>query len=136
MSITACPLLSALLKELQGLANPPEAQPARRRSFTLSPGRDLLRISWPGLADYWLNDPQRRVVASLLDAYLNCQSPDVPESVLVANSGAKVSHLREVFTRHAAWDALILPGRSAGTYRLAEMTEEPAEPGITREPVE
>lgn len=125
MSLSRYPTLQRLYDELRALSETPTTEPRRKRDAV---NRDLQRLDW-GAGSYWLVGPQRRVVAVLLDAYLNSRTPDVPEPVLVDAAGGKARKLAEVFRDSAAWGALVVPGESPATYRLAELPAGPVEDG-------
>lgn len=75
------------------------------------------RLTWPGVGVFYLDAREREVVRVLLDAYFECDSPDVPERTLLRAIGGETS-LAEVFAGNEAWGRLVVPGRD-GTFRLA-----------------
>lgn len=89
------PTLQRLHEELSGLAEPQaDPRPGKRRTFRISTTRDLMRCEWPGAGSFWLTDAQRKVVAVLLDAYLNSRNPDVQETALLSAAGSQSRKLR------------------------------------------
>src|ERR1700710_683815 len=78
----------------------------------------LHAVNYPGLGTYHLTAPQLAVVRELMAALLFGPSPEVRESRLLAEAGGLTPTLAGVFALSPAWGELVIPGASAGTYRL------------------
>lgn len=121
------PTLTALFEELRILEGIGQLVSGASRlagggKFCFKRGRDIGRLSWPGLGDFYLDRPQQQVVAMLLDAMVSGQTPDVPEAAILRAIGSGQSGLRELFVgtlAEGAWGTLIVPGREPGDVRLA-----------------
>lgn len=136
-----CPTLVGLLEDLKrvddaGLLErePPPPRPGPR----LEAGRDLDKVTWPGVGEFWLSRAQRAVVRILIESYLHSRSPEVPQQVLLqaaGRAGSRYARLESLFRNSAAWGRLIVPG-SAGTYRVPDLPEEAAPAEEKVEPCE
>jgi hypothetical protein len=88
-------------------------------------GVKLWRVSWPGLASYWLTNEQREVVRVLLCALVNSPNPNVGQHNLLKAIGSSAKRLSEVFARSKAWGTLVIPGARLGTFRLPDPPDVP-----------
>ena len=112
------PLLVGLYAELKRFVEEePSAKPLAS-TVEISEGRDRTRIHYGELGLFWLDARQSRVVEELIDARLSAGSPDVSQAVLIQASGAKVHRLADVFRGSPAWNRLVVPGDTPGTYRV------------------
>lgn len=122
MSLKEYPYLQQIHEELTRLTVAETArEPSRMR---IESGRDIHRVTWPGLGAYWLTGPQVAVVRELLQALLHSRSPEVDQHHLILASGLPVRRLAEVFAGSSAWVELVVPGAGAGRYRLAAAVDD------------
>lgn len=123
MSLTRFPSLAALhsdLTRLNACERVRDDRDARTRTRVVN-GRDFTLIEYAGRS-YWLDDPQRRVVAVLLEA-LGSANPEVDQRTLIRASGLSVARLEIVFARSKAWGELVIPGRRPAHFRLPDPPE-------------
>ena len=119
MNLARYPYLFRVYQELTEISARLDAEDAAKRSggLKVAAGRDVNRVSWPGLGDYWLTGPQLAVVRELASALLHSARPEVDEVHLLRVAGTKHRRLRDVFYRSPAWGELVLSA-GAGQYRL------------------
>lgn len=89
---------------------------ARPAQATHSP--DFRSLNWYG-DPYKFSAVQAAVVKVLWEARDN-GTPDVGQQALLEEAGSESTRLVDVFKRNEAWGIVIVPGESAGTYRLGE----------------
>jgi hypothetical protein len=108
------PALSGLLEDLRRISGG-NGKAAREEP------RPAGRFHWPGVGHFWLFGEQQKVVALLAEAYFDCRSPDVAQKTLLRAIGSTHARLEQAFEDSDAWGTLVVPGRTAGTYRLAPL---------------
>lgn len=90
-------------------------------------GRQIGRLNWPGVGDFWLDRQQQEVVAVLMEAYFECDVPDVPDATLLRAIESKENHIAKVFRGTDAYGKLVVKGKRPGTSRLAAPAVRPAQ---------
>jgi hypothetical protein len=141
------PALAQLLREMSQLADAGVivggGASVQVERFVIDGGLNFGRLTWPGVGDFYLSTTeQQRAVSLLFDAYVNSKNPDVREQTVLRQIGSKAKRLSEVFRDNDAWGRLVIPGRTAGTVRIAavvtpeEMAARDAKDDERVEPVE
>jgi hypothetical protein len=83
-------------------------------------GLDFRSVYWFG-AEYGFTGTQAACIKVLWQAWAN-KTPDVRQQALLDAADADTERLDHLFRDHPAWKAMIVPGTTKGTYRLAPPT--------------
>ena len=116
MSLDRFPALKSLYEDLTNLSLTETAREAHLARLVEAGGPHV--VSWPGLGDFALTEPQFAVVQSLLATMLGSRSPESDGAWLLRISGSDASSLADVFAGSPAWGRLVVPGAKKGTYKL------------------
>ncbi len=100
------PLASRLLRQLR---------PCRHSA-------DFASVAWRGKT-FSFTGSQSVVVRELWRAWSR-ETPELRQETLLAAAGSDAGRLSDLFKGHPAWNVLIVPGASRGTFRLADLPEE------------
>jgi hypothetical protein len=111
-------ILSLRLRSGRRLVLPASYHAAQdlRRSATHS--ADFRTVNWFGRV-YRFTQTQAAIVALLWEAR-EADAPDVSQAKLLETAGSESGRLIDLFRRSEAWGVVVVPGDSAGTYRLGD----------------